>query len=350
MTQVATATPTVIKPWSCPDSTLILKADAERAEWLKWRKGGIGGSDAASLMGDNPYDDGTPFFVWQDKTSDDDPEKADKRNKAMERGQMMEGIVRKKFEEQTGLTTRRQGLHQSKSNPVMIASVDALASDGGGLECKTATTWAIKKWPVGWDTDNVCPPLYAWQAKHYMKVTGRRHWWIACLIIDTWTLVVWRIDWDDVEDDMNLLEVVETEFWNTHVVTGVPPEFDEDHFTNDEIAARWPSVVEAVIDYPAESEKAQEIRDLVITRRALAQDKKDAEEEYDDISSKLKAIAQGYEEVRVDGKKVFTMKMSGGKGRVTNDQILVAYPDVDLDKCRVKSTGRTLYVDQKVFK
>ena len=38
----------------------------ERAEWLKARRGGIGGSDVAACLGLNPWR--TPVQVWEDKT------------------------------------------------------------------------------------------------------------------------------------------------------------------------------------------------------------------------------------------------------------------------------------------
>lgn len=34
-------------------------------EWLEWRKGGIGSSDIATIMGSNPY--ATPYALWEEK-------------------------------------------------------------------------------------------------------------------------------------------------------------------------------------------------------------------------------------------------------------------------------------------
>src|SRR5271156_958184 len=36
-----------------------------KEEWLKWREGGIGGSDIATIMGHNPYK--TPYQLWEEK-------------------------------------------------------------------------------------------------------------------------------------------------------------------------------------------------------------------------------------------------------------------------------------------
>lgn len=343
--EIATA-PTKVGPWSCPGSQLILKADAPREEWLAARKAGLGGSDAAALMGDNHYDDGTPYFVWLDKTSPTDVEEEGRRTKAMERGQRMEPIVRDKFEEQTGLKTRRQGLHRSREYPTLLASVDALVEDGGGLEAKTATSMSVKLWPADWK-EGVCPPLYAWQAKHYMLVTGRRHWYVAALIIDTWELVIWKIEWD--EDELELLAVVETEFWRTYIEPGVEPEPDLSIMTMAEVSARFPSVTASVLNLTPEDPRAQQIRDNIVKRRVLHAEIKEAEEEKDRTAMNLKLICEGYEEVQIDGRKAFTNKASK-TSRLNADVIAENYPEVDLSLCKKTTHGRSLYVDTKIFK
>ena len=53
----------------------------EKAEWLKYRKQGIGGSDAGAVCGFNPYR--TALQVYQDKTTDE-TEEID--NEAMRQG------------------------------------------------------------------------------------------------------------------------------------------------------------------------------------------------------------------------------------------------------------------------
>ena len=46
-----------------------------------------------------------------------------------------------------------------------------------GLECKTANAFKANEW----DGDNV-PDAYYIQCQHYMAVTGKSSWWIACLV------------------------------------------------------------------------------------------------------------------------------------------------------------------------
>ncbi|HEY4598212.1 YqaJ viral recombinase family protein, partial [Corynebacterium sp.] len=286
--------------WKCPDSKLILAADAPREEWLAARATGIGGSDAAALTGDSPYDDGTPWFVYQSKI---DPTFGEENaNRAMDRGRRMEPIVCELFEEETGLKTRRQGLHQSKANPVLLASVDRLTNDDGGLETKTSTTWTERTWPE----DGSCPPLYERQADHYLMVTGRTHWWVAALIIDTWQLRTWCIERN--EERLEYLATVEDEFWKTYVGPRVEPELDWDRITNSEIEARFPRVTEDVLDIDPDADEAGVLFELYQRREKLAAEKKTVTGEYERVQTQLKAFAAGYGEIRVGGHTVFTYR------------------------------------------
>lgn len=77
--------------------TLVSTRDMPRGEWLEHRKTGIGGSDAAAIVGMNPYV--TPFALWADKTGRM-PAKED--NEAMRQGRDLEQYVADRFTEQTG--------------------------------------------------------------------------------------------------------------------------------------------------------------------------------------------------------------------------------------------------------
>ena len=63
-----------------------------RAEWLEERRHSIGGSDAAAVVGMNPYV--TPYMLWADKT-DRLPPKED--NEAMRQGRDLQWSVAERF-------------------------------------------------------------------------------------------------------------------------------------------------------------------------------------------------------------------------------------------------------------
>lgn len=66
-------------------------------DWLKYRKLGIGGSDAGAICGLNHYV--TAMQVYRDKTTDDVD---DADNEAMCRGRDLEEYVAQRFMEATG--------------------------------------------------------------------------------------------------------------------------------------------------------------------------------------------------------------------------------------------------------
>ena len=54
---------------------LVKTADLSRADWLKWRTKGIGGSDASVIAGINPYK--SVYQLWKEKTGQIEPEEED---------------------------------------------------------------------------------------------------------------------------------------------------------------------------------------------------------------------------------------------------------------------------------
>ena len=67
---------------------LISTLNLDKKEWLKYRKRGLGGSDAGAVCGLNPYR--TAMQVWQDKRTDSTE---DIDNEAMRQGREFEDYV-----------------------------------------------------------------------------------------------------------------------------------------------------------------------------------------------------------------------------------------------------------------
>ena len=68
-----------------------------REEWLKYRTGGIGGSDVSVIAGINPYR--SLHQLWLEKTGQISPEETD--NEYTHFGTLLEPIVRQEFVERT---------------------------------------------------------------------------------------------------------------------------------------------------------------------------------------------------------------------------------------------------------
>ena len=196
--------------------TKIPIKDLSREEWLKLRKTGIGGSDAGSICGVNPYS--SPMKVYYDKISDTVGEQQD--NEAIRQGRDLEQYVAQRFMEETGLKVRRSNfMYRNLEYPFMIADIDRLViGEDAGLECKTASAYNADKWK-----DGDIPLHYIMQCYHYMAVTGKRVWYIAAVILGR-EFVCRRLEWDD---DL-IAQMIETEqhFWENHVAKCVMPDPD----------------------------------------------------------------------------------------------------------------------------
>ena len=193
----------------------IPTAGMSNQEWLTLRKTGIGGSDAGSICGVNPF--GSPMKVFYDKTSGK-VEELD--NEAVRQGHDLENYVAQRFMEASGLKVRRSNfMYRSVEHPFMIADVDRLViGEDAGLECKTASAYNADKWK-----DGEIPLHYIMQCYHYMAVTGKRTWYIAAVILGrgfTYRKLVW--------DDKLIAQLVSMEknFWENHVAAGVLPSPD----------------------------------------------------------------------------------------------------------------------------
>ena len=138
-------------------------------EWRERRHEGIGGSDAAAIMGCSDY--ATPLSVYLDKV---DPQ-PNEQNEYMRWGHILEPVVIAEFTRVTGLrVTQRQRMYQHPEYPWMFATVDGLTRRGL-FEGKTTSAFS-----KGWDGDE--PPLAVWvQCQHNMAVTGAQMADVACL-------------------------------------------------------------------------------------------------------------------------------------------------------------------------
>lgn len=197
-------------------------AGMSNEEWLRLRKTGIGGSDAGSICGVNPF--GSPMKVYYDKTSSN-VEELD--NEAVRQGHDLEDYVAQRFMEATGLKVRRSNfMYRSTEYPFMIADVDRLVvGEDAGLECKTASAYNTDKWKDG----NI-PLHYIMQCYHYMAVTGKRTWYIAAVILGR-EFTYRKLVWDD--DLIAQMISVEKNFWENHVLPRVLPSPDGSDICND---------------------------------------------------------------------------------------------------------------------
>lgn len=158
---------------------LISTENLTEKEWLDLRRQGIGGSDAAAVLGISPYKTARDvYFEKMGRT----PDYVDDSNwVTLEVGKRLESLVAEIFSKKTGFRVwQEKKILQHPLYPFMIADIDFCfeAPDGtvGILECKTGNIHTADKWE-----DESVPYHYEIQCRHYLAVKNYQIAYIACL-------------------------------------------------------------------------------------------------------------------------------------------------------------------------
>lgn len=181
--------------------------NTDREEWLYQRRMGIGGSDAAAIVGLDPYR--SAYQVYCDKAGIL-CERED--NEAMRQGRDFEQYVAGRFCEAAGKKVQRCNyILAHPDHRFLIANVDrVVVGENAVLECKTTSVYNRSDFRSG-----DIPPNYYVQCVHYMMVTGAEKAYLAVLVLNR------AFHWFGIErneDEINALMAAETAFWNDHVL------------------------------------------------------------------------------------------------------------------------------------
>lgn len=251
----------------------VLTLGMSREEWLRERKTGIGGSDAAAVLGFSPWV--SPFELYIDKTSDTVQEID---NEAIHFGNLLEDIVAKEFTRRTGKKVRRRNVMlRHKEHDFMIADIDRdVVGERALLECKTTNAFARDQW----EGDEI-PPAYMCQLQHYMAVLGYEKAYIAVLIGGQ------KFIWKEIARDDEFIELMiehEKHFWENHVLAGVPPEIDGSRSASELLNQMYPKDNGEVITLDDDAEMLIEAIESI---KAEIKEKRELQKEYE---NKLKLM------------------------------------------------------------
>ena len=300
---------------------LVSTENMPYADWLEYRKLGIGGSDASVVCGINRYK--SPVELWLDKTGQLPPQEA---GEAAYWGTQLEPFVRTEFTKRTGIEVKNaKYLLQSEEHLFMLANLDGICEvpDVGTcvFEAKTASAYKAGEW------EDSIPDEYALQLAHYMAVTGYAGAYIAVLIGGN------TFKWKFVERDEELISMLielESDFWN-HVQDGTPPPLDGSD-ASAKFLSEW---------YPSSTPKSH------IT---LPDTAADLLAQYDEACEQLEAITEqkqraenllkemmGENEIGTAGDRVITWK-SMSQERLDSKTLKAEHPTL----CK-KYTSKTSY-------
>lgn len=300
-----------------------------REEWLEARRSGIGGSDAATVVGLNPR--ASLYSLWADKTGRL-PDKED--TEAMRIGRDLEDYVARRFEEATGKAVRRRNaIFRDPDKPWAHANIDReVIGERAGLECKTTNVLNLKMYKGGEFPDN-----YYCQCMHYLGVTGWDRWYLAVLVVGS-GFFVFTLERD--EDEIAALMAAEEAFWNTYILPDVAPDVDGAKPTTDAIGNVYASSDDSVIADISTPQSTFELLD------ALKRQKKGLKTQIDNIEN---AIKEEMGEAETGNSRAGYHVTWRPQTRTTFDhkRFLMDHPDMDLKDYYKVSTIRVLRIKKE---
>lgn len=286
----------------------------DRLEWLEIRRSGIGGSDAATLMGHDDHNG--PLVIFESKVFPVDDTEA-REPEAAYWGHRLEDIVADEFQNRTGFFVRPSGfMYRSKRWPWMLATVDRIVTEDSGvsiLECKCRSSFVRKQWDEG------VPAGIKDQCYHYMAVTGVSRVWVAALIGGNH----FRVEIVD-RDEEYIQQLVETEqrFWEDHVVARIPPPFDSSAGTRQIVESRFSnSTPGKTVDLP------EEARAIIHSLRMSRGVKNSFVEDEEALKTRLKSMLEDAEAGMLGGEIVVTWKQSR-RSSVDAHRLKMEFPEI----------------------
>lgn len=200
---------------------IVKISDIDREQWLKERRKGIGGSDAATIVGLNPY--GSLYEIWADKQGFLPPKEDTEQ---MRVGRDLEQYVAQRFCEATGKKVQRLPyMYCHDKYPFITANIDRkIVGENAALECKTTSLFNKSDFE-----DGEVQPSYLCQCYHYMNVMGYDKMYLAVLILSKgffWYEI------DKNEEQQAALLKAEVDFWNEYILGDSVPAPDGSESVN----------------------------------------------------------------------------------------------------------------------
>lgn len=301
-----------------------LIAYKDREEWLKLRRGYIGGSDAGAVMGLNPYV--SPYSLWAEKTGRVPGFEGNITTKV---GAYLEELVAQMFTDETGKRVKRQNrMVVNDDYPWACADVDRLVvGEDAILEIKTTNSLGNMKLLRGGEY----PAQYYCQMVHYLAVTGKKKAYLAVLINCR------EFKWFELERDeaeIGALMAEEKRFWEDNVKADVPPSPIGIEADTQTLQTLYPEGDGSTVDLYG-------CGGILDAYEALGKRIKELEKEQDSYIQQIKQIMGAAETGRTDGWKV-TWK-TATKRTLDRAALEKAVPG-GLDQYTKESTYRTFKV------
>lgn len=298
-------------------------AYSSREEWLELRKKYIGGSDAAAVVGLNPYS--SPYSLWAEKTG---RVPGFEGNITTKIGAYLEDPVAEIFTDETGKKVRRQNrMVVNDDYPWACADVDRLIiGEDAILEIKTTNSLGNMRML----RNGEYPTQYYCQMTHYLAVTGAKKAYLAVLINCR------EFKWFELErdeDEIRALMEEERKFWEL-VKSDTPPQTIGNPADETTLQTLYPEGDGTTCDLFGCAGMLEQYEELNKTIGEL-------KSQQDAIAQQIKQYMGAAETGRVDGWKV--KWASSTRRSIDSKALKAAMPDV-FDKYSKESVSRTFKI------
>lgn len=239
---------------------------------LEKRKKGIGASEAASVLGLNPYR--TPLDVWMQKKGILETQETP----AMRLGTRLEPVVAEMYQDYTGLILIPSGTLVYPKNNILFATPDRIVKGKNkGLEIKTANSRMAENW--GEEGTDEIPQYYLIQCVLCMAVTDLPEWDVAALIGGQ-DFKIYNIQ-RDIDLETSIIDRL-LEWWETYIVGNREPDIDSSRVCADYLANKYPRNFKPL-------KEASDVEDGLLQRLEEVQySKKSFEDQEESIKNLLK--------------------------------------------------------------
>ena len=256
----------------------IMETEMKKAVNPEDRKTFIGGSDMPAIMGLSRWS--TPLGVWAYKTGKVVNKLDVEKPEFITLGLELEDFVAQKFAKETGKAVRRDRRDFTHpEHPFLMAHIDRrIVGTDELLEVKTCSAWKEKEW-LGEDI----PEEYILQVMWYLGLTGMKKGYIAVLIGGQ------KFIWKEVAFDKELFDqmvVAAVEFWGFVQSDTQPIAIGGDSGTLFELFPT--SDIDGAVTFEGDDEIS--VNQMIDSRAAGIQAKKEVQAEIDDIDAKLKQL------------------------------------------------------------
>lgn len=293
----------------------MIQSYPDRQTWLAARRSGIGGSDAAAILGEDPYK--SPYQVWSEKVFGVE----DEAGEAADWGNVLEPVIVSEYVRRFNRPARWNdefAVARHKEHAWWLATLDAtqhepcgtIVGAEGALQIKTTSAWLAKDWKDG-------PPIkHQIQLQHEMAAADLT--WGSLVVLVGGQKLLGPFDFERDDDYLSRVAPVLEDFWRL-VQDRKPPPVD-----HTEACARALRKL-----YPEDDGGTTELREddeLVVDRLLRAKEReKKVKDAIRKLENRLKeSLAEAAVGVLPDGRRVTyrTQTRAGYEVKETSYRVL----------------------------